>query len=362
MRRFFIPVAILIVVAFILFVARETRETVALATSVHPMVGHGVLIVLLLIYAACLAVPLVAFIRLPRPLVPPPPDDPAKLDAYLARLAKRLRTNKNLPAQNIAADQATVEQALLTLDSLARQRIVQAATAVFAGTAVSQSGRLDGLMVLVAQTRLVWQIAHLYWQRPGVRELVYLYGNVATGAFIAQNIDDFDFSDLVEPILAPVLANSAVSAIPGFGPVANVVADATIEGTVNAFLTLRVGCLASGYCRSLTAPDARVLRKTATVQAGGMLAAVAREGAERVAASIWAAVKRSKAGGAATALARIASRAADHVASAVAAASEKSGANAAAGLLARVVTQAAASASTAIGQRIGRTTPDREPG
>ena len=57
-------------------------------------------------------------------------------------------------------------------------------------TVVSQSGRLDGLMVIVTNCRLVWQIAHLYWQRPALSDLLALYSNVAAGAFIAQNIED----------------------------------------------------------------------------------------------------------------------------------------------------------------------------
>ena len=359
MKRFIVPLAILFGVAFVLFIARETRETVALASAIHPVFGQAILTTLLLIYTACVTVPLVAFLRLPRALVPPHPGDLAKLEAHVARVATRLQTNKNLATQNIAANRESVEQALVALESLARQRIAQAATTVFVGTAVSQSGRLDSLVVLMAQSRLVWQIAHLYWQRPSLRDLTSLYVNVATAALVAQNIDDFDFGDLVQPILAPVLANSAVSAIPGFALVANVISDATVEGTVNAFLTLRVGCVASRYCRSLTLLDTRQLRRGATAEAAQMIGSVARTGAERVASGIWDAANQSKAGEAATGLARLASRAAEQVASTVTAISEKSGANAAAVMLTRIVTQAASTASAAIGQRVGRASADQ---
>jgi hypothetical protein len=361
MKRFVVPLAILFAVGFVLFIARETRETVALASAIHPVFGHAILTTLLLIYAVCVTVPLVAFLRLPRALVPPHPGDPIKLDAHVARVAKRLQTNKNLAAQNVSANRESVEHALVALESLARQRILQAATTVFVGTAVSQSGRLDGLVVLTAQTRLVWQIAHLYWQRPTLRDLSSLYVNVATAALVAQNIDDFDFGDLVQPILAPVLANSAASAIPGFALVAKVISDATVEGTVNAFLTLRVGCVASRYCRSLTMLDTRQLRQGATAEAAQMIGSVARTGAERVAAGIWDAANQSKAGEAAASLTRLASRAADQVASTVMTISEKSGANVAAASLTRIVTQAASSASAAIGQSVGHTPENHRP-
>lgn len=359
MKRVVMPVAVLLILVFGLVVARETREVVVLAGAVHPFLGQFVLWVLLLTYMVCIAVPVVAFVRLPKRLVPPPADDVTAHKAYVTGLARRLRANRNLSTRDITAtDSATVDRALQELAQLARQRTIEAATAVFVSTAVSQSGRLDGLMVLVTQSRLVWQVAHLYWQRPSFTDLASLYANVAAAAFVAQNVDDFDFSELVEPVLAPVLANSVVSAIPGFGPVANLVANASVDGTVNAFLTLRIGCLASAYCRSLTMPSPRSLRRSATAEAGGMLGAVARHGAERVTLAIWDAAKRSKVGDAASVLASVAARTADHVASAVSGISEASGAKVAAGFLTRIVTNAATRTSSAISEAVARKRPD----
>ena len=359
MKRIVVPVAILLILVFVLAVARETREIVVLAGAAHPLLGQSVLWVLLFVYAVCIAVPVVAFIRLPKRLVPPSAGDLAEHQVYVTELARRLRANRNLSNHDVTpSDQASVDRALQELAQLARQRTIEAATTIFVSTAVSQSGRLDGLMVLVTQSRLVWQVAHLYWQRPSFRDLMSLYTSVAAAAFVAQNVDDFDFSQLVEPLLAPVLANSVVSAIPGFGPVANVIANSSIDGTVNAFLTLRVGCLTSAYCGSLTMPTSRSLRRTATAEAAGMLRAVARHGAERVALAIWDAAKRSKVGDAASVLANVAVRTADHVSSAVSSISEASGAKTAAGLLTRLVTNAATRTASAIGEAVARKRPE----
>jgi Domain of unknown function (DUF697) len=354
-RRIVIPVAVLMVIAFALIVARETREVVLLAGSVHPLLGQLVLWLLLLTYTVCVALPVVAFVRLPKRLLAPSPGDAAGHEAYMKALARSLRGNRSLSHLAVTADdEATIDRALEELAQRARQRTIETATAVFVSTAVSQSGRLDGLMVLVTQSRLIWQIAHLYWQRPSLRDLASLYANVATAAFVAQNVDDFDFSELVEPVLAPVLADSVVSAIPGFSPVAHLVANSSIDGTVNAFLTLRIGCLASAYCRSLTTPSPRSLRRTATVEAAGMLGAVAKHGAERVTQAIWDAARRSKVGEAASTLAGVAARTAEQVAAAVSSISETSGAKAAAGFLARIVTQAATRTSNAISESVIR--------
>jgi hypothetical protein len=86
---------------------------------------------------------------------------------------------------------------------------------VFLSTAVSQSGRFDALMVFLAHTRLIWQIAHLYWQRPNPRDLFQLYANIFITVFLAQTLDDLDVREVVTPVLGPVFTSAGIGAIPG---------------------------------------------------------------------------------------------------------------------------------------------------
>jgi hypothetical protein len=72
-----------------------------------------------------------------------------------------------------------------------------------------------------------------------------------------------------------------------------------VDGTANAFLTLRVGIIAKRYCGALVLPERRALRRLAVSQAGQMLGAIAREGAKRVAGAFWTASK-TRAGDAAS--------------------------------------------------------------
>ena len=72
---------------------------------------------------------------------------------------------------------------------------------VFLATAVSQSGRLDGLLVFAAQSRMVWKIALLHYQRPSVRDMINLYANVAGTAFVASEIEDININEHVEPVI-----------------------------------------------------------------------------------------------------------------------------------------------------------------
>ena len=293
MRRIATLLSIAVLVLFVLFVFRETREVVALAAAYDAGLGRAVLVALLAIYAICLGVPLVLFLRLPRPLLAPPDETQPAFGRYLARLASRLARNPRLRGVAIRPDRDGVTAALRTLHEQSRREIREAALIVFLTTAVSQSGRLDGLMVLIAHSRLVWRIAHLYAQRPALRELAVLYATVATAAFLAQSIDDVELEEAIESVLTPIVAGSALGAVPGLSGASNLVLESTLQGAANAFLTLRVGCIASRYCASVTRTDTRALRRSAAAEAAGMLPGVALDGTKKVTEAIWAAAKRS---------------------------------------------------------------------
>ena len=142
-------------------------------------------------------------------------------------------------------------------------------------------------MVLATQTRLVWQIAQLYQQRPHWRELLNLYSNVAVTALLVSEIEDLDISEQIEPIVASVLGSGVVGAVPGLGTVAvNILTNSLIEGTANAFLTLRIGSVTRQYCGALTRLDKRLVRRSATVATAALLGAIVRESAGVVSKAI----------------------------------------------------------------------------
>jgi hypothetical protein len=136
------------------------------------------------------------------------------------------------------------------------------------------------------QSRMIWQVAHVYYQRPGLRDLVALYGNVAGTALVASQLDDVDLSDQLQPVLSSVLGSLA-GAIPGLQATSAILVNSMVAGAANAFLTLRVGVIAKRYCGALVVPDPRALRRAAAAEAAGMLAAITRDGAKRVAQAFW---------------------------------------------------------------------------
>jgi hypothetical protein len=289
LRNVLALLSVLLVVAFLVFLVNQTVQAVGLADRVHPTLGTAVLWTLLLLYAVCALVPCVLLLRLPRALKPPASEASPEFESHLRAMSLRLRGNPLLEGHPLSSRQ-DIEAAIRTLDGRADEIIRGTGSQVFITTAVSQNGSLDGLMVLLAQTRMLWQIARVYYQRPTVRELASLYGNVASTALIASQLDDLDLAEQVQPLVSGVLG-SAAGAVPGLHAASSLLVNSVVTGTANAFLTLRVGIIAKRYCGALVLPERRALRRLAVSQAAQMLGTIARDGARRVGGAFWAASK-----------------------------------------------------------------------
>lgn len=279
--------SVLLLVVFVLFVVNQTAQVVQLASAVHPALGQAVLWGLLAVYALALAGLVGGLVRMPRALRPPADEASPEYAQFLRRLGERLAGNPFLAG--LPLDLSTregLEQAIHILDEEAECIIRETATTVFVSTAISQSGRLDGLMVLVAQARMVWRLAHLYYQRPSLRELLDLYANVAVTTLLVTELEDMDIAEQLEPVIAAALSGSLASVVPGVNVVAMMVTNSIIEGTANAFLVLRVGVVTQRYLGALTRLDRKSLRRFASVQAGALLGAIVLDSAGAVTRAI----------------------------------------------------------------------------
>jgi hypothetical protein len=273
-------------------VANQLIQFAQFARTLHPLAGDVVTIGLVALAGAVLLMPIVLIVRLPKALVLPDETDPAAVETYLTQLRRRLAINPNLAANPIdLSSRAGLDSAIRQLDARADQITKRAASTIFVSTAISQNGRLDALMVLAAQMRLVWQIAQVYRQRPLWRELLNLYSNVAVTALLVSEIEDLDISEQIEPIVASVLGSGVIGAVPGVGVIAvNILTNSLIEGTANAFLTLRIGSVTRQYCGALTKLKKKSVRHSATVAAAALLGSIVRESAGVVSKAILNAV------------------------------------------------------------------------
>ena len=271
-KKIVLTVTAFIVLVFSVFLFNQTTQIVQSARSLNPVFGDAVMWALIFLYAALLSTPFVLWFRLPKRMLPPVATEGEAYEAFLEEFKRRLARNPQL--RGMCLDSAEeMEAALAVLDKSADSVITEAASAVFLSTAVLQSGRLDVLVVFAAQTRLIWKVAHVYYQRPSLRDFVQLYANVASTAFIAAGIEDVDVDVLVSTVFG-----STVAAIPGM----HLLTSSVLSGSANAFLTLRVGMITKEYCRCATEVEKKGLRRAATVKAAKLLGAIVSEGTRKL--------------------------------------------------------------------------------
>jgi Domain of unknown function (DUF697) len=271
-KRIVLAIATFIIVVFAIFVFNQTMQIVQSARALNLVFGTAVLWALIFLYVLLVTTPFVLWFRLPKRIAPPASSLGPDYDQFLADFRKRLSRNPRLCGRTLDC-QADIDDALRVLDKKADEVVTSAASAVFLSTAVLQSGRLDVLVVFAAQTRLIWQIAHVYYQRPSLRDFVQLYANVASTALIAAGIEDIDVDVLVGTIFG-----STVAAIPGM----HLLASSVLSGSANAFLTLRVGMITKEYCRCTVQVEKTGLRRAATLKAARLLGGIVREGTVKV--------------------------------------------------------------------------------
>lgn len=292
--KFVTVIGLVFIGLFVLFVVNQTAQVVALADRVSPTLGTVLLWTLIAGYAAALGTLVFQFIRLPKPLRPPADKDDPAFPVYMARLRGRLQRNPFVQGMPLETED-DVHAALAVLAQRADDVTRTTALQVFLTTAISQNGSLDALAVLVAQSRMVLQIARIYNQRPSVRELLWLYGNVAAAALVARQIEELDMTETIRPILSSIMS-SAIGVMPGMEAAANVFVQSLLSGSANAYVTLRVGIIAKRYSGSLTTPDVSSVRRAAYAEAIQMIPSVVNQGAKTVGGIIMAGMTKTVAG------------------------------------------------------------------
>jgi hypothetical protein len=139
---------------------------------------------------------------------------------------------------------------------------------------------------------MIWEVAHIYNQRPALREIVYLYGNVFGTVLMARSVEDLDLmDDQLEPVIASILGGSLGSLIPGTVHVTNILINSITEGSVNALLCLRVGAMAKRYSGSVVEVDRKLIRRSASIEAIGLLGGIIRDNTAVVVQSFGKAAK-----------------------------------------------------------------------
>ncbi|MGB3468536.1 MAG: DUF697 domain-containing protein, partial [Cyclobacteriaceae bacterium] len=263
-----------------------------LAAAISPLFGQVVLWLLIAVTAVIAFLPFYIYMKFPKTL----DQEEARVDlpSYQEKLTKRLAKNKLLIKNNLAPKSpADLKDAIAFLDQQADKEIKNIAATIFLTTAISQNGKLDALTVLATQSKMVWRIAHIYYQRPTIKDMSRLYSNVALATFLASEIEDLDISEQFQPVIQAMMKNTAGKSIPFVGTTANIVMDSLLEGTTNAFLSLRVGIIARKYCGSIEAFDAKRAKRRAYLEASEMLGKIVVSSSGKIISSVFKATKNA---------------------------------------------------------------------
>ena len=151
------------------------------------------------------------------------------------------------------------------------------AVLVFVSTALSQNGRLDSIVLLAVNFRLVRSLLRQFGYRPPLPVLVKVYAQIFLAGLIADQIDDLD-----------VQAPSFLSAIPA----ATLIVNSGIDGILNAWLTLRIGYVAIRCLMNVGEPLSNTeIRKSANSQARKALEPVVKDALPKITSAVQGIIK-----------------------------------------------------------------------
>lgn len=299
-KRLLIGLGLFLGLVFVLFVINQFVLLYDLLYRIHPYLAIGLTTILGGITLVILIRLIFLFIRSPKVVVLSENPTPEQYNQYLDDMISILKKNRHL--KEIDFDQESVSkdylvtQAFNTLDSLSFPLIKRNSNSIFLSTAVSQNGSLDSILVLISMIKMIWQLANVYQTRPSIKSIGKLYLQVASIVFMARTIEDSDLiEEQLEPLITSLIGESIASAIPGMAPITNLVVSSVLEGSLNAFLTLRVGIIAQSYLGMEVPQSKNFIRRNASLTSVRYMGSIIKENSKLVIKTIASSVK--KAGG-----------------------------------------------------------------
>ncbi|EGB16038.1 hypothetical protein DND132_2835 [Pseudodesulfovibrio mercurii] len=298
MKNFLTVAGIIILAAFLVFLYNCVAGLADFAARFNPALGPWVFWTLLAVVGGSLAWWASLILIRPRPLLVHADPSPEEMAGFRREQVKRLSRNRILLDSGVSVrDESGLELGLTVLRKRADEEIRSTAKRVFIGSAISQNGRLDSLVVLFLISRLAWRISKLYAQRPHYRELVNLYVNIAVTSFLAGSIEEFGIEEYIHELMGPLVAGSALGVMPGAEAVASTVTSSILSGSTNALLAMRCGIVARNYM-SLDLDRRGAMRRSATLEAARMFMSISGETVTQVTKLLVKGSSRAVRGGA----------------------------------------------------------------
>ena len=253
------------------------------AAEIHPWVGWGFYIILGLFLLRFIVYPTLKFLFTPE-LKGDGRDRIEEMESdELAKYIKRLSMTQQ-ERELFATEPTPLEGAKRVLkhrDDEASKVVRRAALNVFIVTGISQNGSLDIITAFGMNIQMINRLVGLRHSRPSLTQLLELYVIVISSALIISITDEiFDQIDTSE-LLGSMAGGVA-------GSIAKTFLSSSVNGAMNAYLTLRIGKLTMKYLElgsKAYKKNKKKIRKEARRSALKELPAVAKTGLEKVASA-----------------------------------------------------------------------------
>lgn len=252
---------------FVLQAISSVASIFSATYSFNHALGYTVLVLLISAYGLVLFIPLSYILKMPSAPARPDNVNSPEFEKYISLLCEQYSKNENLRHLKIR-NAADLKKALSFLDIKADEKIKATAKITFITTGLSQNGKLDGIIVLISQINLIWQIAKIYNQKPTIKELIKLYKDVFSCAFLSTVIEGTIDSGV------DLLINNSTGFASGISAkAAGVVAD----GATNCLISVRLGVITRRHFNPFDFQDNINIRKGATLEAMALVGVIISE-------------------------------------------------------------------------------------
>jgi len=240
---------------FVLYlIFREFTDLYLSARAIDPILGYGVLVIILLVLIYFVIVPLYRILTLP--VAPGPVAQKEQEDELIRKRIGRFAKNPYLIAlgmqhpagEDDGAYYHRIMQVLAKECRKIRQRYV---AQLFYASSVSQNGFIDAVLVLSSSVNMVKEIFILYNGRVNTRDLI----NIARNVYFAIAIAGSEGIEYVTDEIITKLGSQSMKSIPFLDKILGSIAD----GFLNALLLNRISYIAENYCRLTVVPDPKKL-------------------------------------------------------------------------------------------------------
>ena len=279
-KKSFIICAVAIILVVVISLVGNIITIADKASQIHPWVGYGFYIVLGLFVLRFILYPTLRFLCTPAMQGEQRDQleemEPSELNRYISRM-KLTQEEKELYAQAETPLEG-VKNVLIYRDNEANKVVRQAALNVFIVTGISQNGSLDIITALGINLQMINRVVNLRHSRPTLTQLFELYVVIISSALIisiTDNIlDEIDTSEIFGSVA---------------GGIAKTLISSSINGAMNAYLTLRIGKMTMRYLEMGSKrfkQERKKIRREARKSAIKEVPLIAKQGLESIAGAV----------------------------------------------------------------------------